>query len=42
VSFRTSEHAPELDGEGSHRAMVQSKLAILVLFYDHGGAIYSL
>jgi hypothetical protein len=32
----------KLDGEGSHRAMVQPKLAILVLFYVQGSPNYSL
>jgi hypothetical protein len=27
----------DIDGEGSHRTMVQSELQILVLFYDQGG-----
>jgi hypothetical protein len=31
-----------LDAEGSHRAMVQPKSAILVLFYDRARRIYSL
>src|SRR5262249_40498706 len=41
TSSMSSERRPsstiDIDGEGSHRAMVQQELQILVLFYDQGG-----
>jgi len=41
-SQRGPSGAIKLDGEGRHRAMVQPKSAILVLFYDQAQRIYSL
>lgn len=41
-SLRSRSRTIELDGEGSHGALVQPKSPILVLFYDRTLVIYSL
>jgi hypothetical protein len=40
-SQRSPSGTIEVDGESSHRAMVQPKSTLLVLFYDQGQRIYA-